>query len=488
LEKEKSNKKEKMTKELSPSSSSPPYQIVLWSTMALTALLVARSFANKKNQNSTTSAAKGTTDNDMERSFLQFRNRYLLVYLLMVAGDWLQGPYVYSLYSTYGFSKGDIAVLFVIGFGASMLVGTMVGSLADSNGRKKFCLLYCALYIGSCATKHVNDYWVLLLGRLLGGTATSLLFSVFESWLVCAHNARGYGEEKLGEVFSLQIFGNSIVAIASGVVAQAAADAFPMSEGPLIHWGGYTGPFDLAAIILVIGGVILASTWEENFGERQDSQFSTQALSQGFKLIFTNKAVLLCGLVQSLFEGAMYSFVFEWTPALTPEGSKPPYGTIFATFMVCCMAGSQLVGKALSNGRSPQDALPYVFLLSAVGLGCVPLDAALGTGLSFYGMLLFEMCVGLYFPLISMMKSTIVPEQHRSTMYNIFRVPLNAIVLFVLLNNFNVETTFMLCVFLLLVAFVLQLTLIKTIQSNKMLAATDDETVSLQRSDLGEDK
>ena len=49
----------------------------------------------------------------------------------MSAGDWLQGPYVYFLYTTYGFGKGEIGQLFIAGFGSSMLFGTIVGSLAD---------------------------------------------------------------------------------------------------------------------------------------------------------------------------------------------------------------------------------------------------------------------------------------------------------------------------------------------------------------------
>ncbi|RWV82632.1 hypothetical protein BHE74_00058038 [Ensete ventricosum] len=64
-------------------------------------------------------------------SFNAFKNNYLLVYSLMMAGDWLQGPYVYYLYSQYGFDKGDIGRLFIAGFGSSMLFGTIVGSLAD---------------------------------------------------------------------------------------------------------------------------------------------------------------------------------------------------------------------------------------------------------------------------------------------------------------------------------------------------------------------
>ena len=50
---------------------------------------------------------------------------------MVAAGDWLQGPYVYYLYTTYGYGKGDIGQLFIAGFGSSMLFGTIVGSLAD---------------------------------------------------------------------------------------------------------------------------------------------------------------------------------------------------------------------------------------------------------------------------------------------------------------------------------------------------------------------
>jgi predicted MFS family arabinose efflux permease len=47
---------------------------------------------------------------------------------------------------------------------------------------------YCIAYILSCITKHSSQYKILMLGRVLGGIATSLLFSAFESWLVAEHN------------------------------------------------------------------------------------------------------------------------------------------------------------------------------------------------------------------------------------------------------------------------------------------------------------
>lgn len=48
-----------------------------------------------------------------------------------LAGDWLQGPHVYALYESYGMTPEQIDILFVAGFGSSMIVGTVVGSFAD---------------------------------------------------------------------------------------------------------------------------------------------------------------------------------------------------------------------------------------------------------------------------------------------------------------------------------------------------------------------
>ena len=55
--------------------------------------------------------------------------------------------------------------------------------------------------------------------------------------------------------------------------------------------------------------------------------------------IFADPKILCLGLIQSLFEGSMYTFVLEWTPALTPKTAdghsvKIPHGYIFAAFMV----------------------------------------------------------------------------------------------------------------------------------------------------------
>uniref|UniRef100_A0A0M3IDI6 Ion_trans_2 domain-containing protein n=2 Tax=Ascaris TaxID=6251 RepID=A0A0M3IDI6_ASCLU len=67
---------------------------------------------------------------DDER-FISFQRNYLTVYLLAVAGDWLQGPHVYALYESSGMSKHEIELLFVGGFASSLFFGTFIASLAD---------------------------------------------------------------------------------------------------------------------------------------------------------------------------------------------------------------------------------------------------------------------------------------------------------------------------------------------------------------------
>lgn len=98
--------------------------------------------------------------------FASFQRLFFAVYLTMMMADWMQGPYVYALYDHYGFSKGQIGQLFIVGFGSSMVFGTVVGGFADKYGRKLNCLLFCILYGISCITKHFNSFTILMIGRL----------------------------------------------------------------------------------------------------------------------------------------------------------------------------------------------------------------------------------------------------------------------------------------------------------------------------------
>lgn len=408
-------------------------------------------------------------------AFNAFKNNYLLVYSLMMAGDWLQGPYVYFLYSQYGFGKGEIGQLFIAGFGSSMLFGTIFGSLADKQGRKRACVTYCITYILSCITKHSPQYKVLMVGRILGGIATSLLFSAFESWLVAEHNKRGFDQQWLSVTFSKAIFlGNGLIAIVSGLFGNLLVDT--LDFGPV-------APFDAAACFLAIGMAVILSSWTENYGDPSENKDLFSQFRGAAVAIASDEKIALLGAIQSLFEGSMYTFVFLWTPALSPNSEEIPHGFIFATFMLASMLGSSLASRLLARSTPKVESyMQIVFAISAASLllpilsNLLVAPSKVKTGsISFSGCIqligfcIFEACVGLFWPSIMKMRSQYIPEEARSTIMNFFRIPLNIFVCIVLYNvdAFPITVMFGMCSIFLFVASILQRRLMVIAETQK---------------------
>lgn len=409
------------------------------------------------------SGGGGGKDGKGDDKYTGLQKSYLAVYLLAMMADWLQGPFVYALYEAYGYSQKDNAMLFVCGFGSSAVFGTFVGSWADQYGRRRFAALYCITYIISCMTKHFNSFPVLLIGRVTGGIATSLLSSVFDAWLVSEHINRGF-QDLLGNTFSLAFFSNSIVAIAAGEVGQIAADALPLgpvSEGSLMHFGGYCSPFDVSMACLVLCLVLMLASWPENYGHKTGGGAAGGlfgGVSDGLAILRQQPEVLCCGLVCAFFEASMFIFVFMWTPALTVEGlPRPPYGHIFASFMVMSMLGSQLFSYATKFESVEVVGRQILAVAATCNLVPIATPDPLARFLSF---LLFELCVGMYFPMMGTMKGRVVPEESRSAIYNLYRVPLNGIVVFALWAKIDMRTAFITTSILLTTSVILQTRLI----------------------------
>jgi len=469
---------------------------------------------------------------------------YLPAYLFATCADWLQGPYKYALYSSYGYTQRDIAHLFVAGYGSGMILGSIVGGLADVYGRKRLCLCYCLSYTCSVLAKHCKHFHVLLLGRVGGGIATSLLFSVFESWLIGAHRERGLDDEKyLSKSLSISMYGSSLVAIGSGVLANIVVSNSGKMR-PLygnessIYYGGYISAFDACLIPLLLCATLVTFKWDENYGEAStpelkkeltsssnghDDGVTTREYSEGFlkkhsslvfedgeeyKLIANDEVdtsrskiggafsallsgcstvwntptILICCIVGSVFEGSMYIFIFLWSPALTSlqdqvdvsngrivegaekEDSKLPFGWIFSSFMVCCMLGSIAFSRLSNAGVSASKSLVGILALSSIS--CIAMASTTSNVTSsafspqYMGMLLYEFCIGVYFPAVGTLKATIVPEAERSAIYNVFRLPLNLIVLGWLVGDFTVQNTFFAIALLLMGMCLLQLRLV----------------------------
>lgn len=93
------------------------------------------------------------------------------------------------------------------------------------------------------------------------------------------------------------------------------------------------------------------------------------ALIYYYFLCGSDEKIALLGAIQSLFEGSMYTFVFLWTPALSPNDEDIPHGFIFATFMLSSMLGSSLASRLMAR-QTPrvESYMQIVFAISASSL------------------------------------------------------------------------------------------------------------------------
>jgi hypothetical protein len=109
------------------------------------------------------------------------------------------------------------------------------------------------MYVITCATMFSNDLRVLFFGRLAGGVSTTLLFSVFEAWMITEYHSRGLGrsELKLSSVFGYMTTLSCVVAIASGVVGEVL----------VAYMGGRVWPFVASMGCCFAAAWFMLKTW-----------------------------------------------------------------------------------------------------------------------------------------------------------------------------------------------------------------------------------
>mmetsp|Transcript_78913 Transcript_78913/g.210794 ORF Transcript_78913/g.210794 Transcript_78913/m.210794 type:complete len:454 (-) Transcript_78913:67-1428(-) len=346
-----------------------------------------------------------------QAAFRKFQWQYLTVYFIIQLADWLQGTNMYALYQSYGV---NVAGLFCIGFLSSCIFGTVVGLKVDRWGRRAGCVLYCVVEVVVNLLEHTSNVPLLIVGRVLGGISNSLLCSAFESWMVSAHRRRQFDEALLADTFGWMSAGNGVVAIVAGLVAQVSADAL-----------GDIGPFQ-AAIGLTVAALLFIVQWEENFGDQDGPEGNGPPVTVMSSLRADPRIVLL-GANTALFEGAMYTFVFIWVPALlavVPSGNLPE-GLVFSSFMVTVTAGGMLFSTLNSVART--EVILVVVYFSAAAAMAVPIFVSQFVHV-LSAFLVIEMCVGMFFPCAATMRSRLLPDHLQSTMMNIFLVPRSALV------------------------------------------------------------
>lgn len=93
--------------------------------------------------------------------------------------------------------------------------------------------------------------------------------------------------------------------------------------------------------------------------------------------------------------------------------------------------GSQVFGHLVSLRVPVEDFLPQVFGVASIALA-IPAVVPSFT-LRLLSFFVFEVCCGLYWPGMGTLRGRYIPDDIRSTVMNLFRLPLNFIVVVTLL-------------------------------------------------------
>jgi hypothetical protein len=112
------------------------------------------------------------------------RMKFLIASTLIKAGTWIKVAYLFALYNRiHLFSRAEIGELSALTQLSSLIVGPIFGSLSDMYGRKKFCLLYCALVIAHTILRITGSRLLAIFANIITGFTGALVEIAFESWI-----------------------------------------------------------------------------------------------------------------------------------------------------------------------------------------------------------------------------------------------------------------------------------------------------------------
>ncbi|KAI0540565.1 hypothetical protein GGR58DRAFT_498918 [Xylaria digitata] len=370
-------------------------------------------------------------------------SRWYKVYALAVAADWLQGPYLFSLYrDEYGLAPNLVLNLYLTDFITTAISAYFIGALSDKYGRKLHCMVYCVSYALSCFLTIVPVTPLLFLGRILGGVSTSILFNVFDSWMVANFRERKLVENgcDLSRTYAATSVVNSLAAISSGLV------------GEVLVWatGTRKSPFLMSVVLLWVTLQMIWSQWGENFGISASSKSTHDTTRRSLWSILKTPPILALAFASTMFEGSMNLFVFYWIPTLSflkKSAGELPYDVIYSGFMAVSLAAA-LAFNIIMDKRIVKYSRVLVGVLVVADLCFFKLASVKTETSAFWLFCLLEACIGMFAPAVGYLKGTLIDDDARTTVYSIMRIPFNIVVIASLLTtqgNDNIGGVFTTC-------------------------------------------
>ncbi len=354
------------------------------------------------------------------------RRRYLIAAIIVKSAFWVKTPYLFALYNRlHGFNREEIAVLIALENLTSVILGPIIGSLNDLLGRKKFCVSYCFLVILNIALRLTGSRSLAYGAQVVAGLGSVLIDASFESWLNF-EASRYFSDDKEGqiqknsylrEVFTKQIYIDSL----SGIVLTGFATMLYNSYGIFY-------PFYLCILLCLIGAIFIMIEWNENAIKNEpgkDNQSFIRKITFSWQVLKSDKPLFAVGIIESTFKICISLWGYMWTPLL--ENSAQSFinvGVIYGCFMM-----AKLIGCEFFDGmKRILKTNTYLITLFVTVTACFSFYIDYSYE-SFHTRLIslmyFDGMLGTFQPLMSSLKSQMIPEGQRTTIMTFFRIPIN---------------------------------------------------------------
>ncbi|CAM9369195.1 unnamed protein product [Chrysoparadoxa australica] len=351
--------------------------------------------------------------------FLQSQQVFLRAYLLALLSEWMQQAYLVMLLHFYGRSPSEIALIWLVG-AASQHAFSFLLELAGGAVSKRSRCLACVVMQGCSSFLLLHPaHGGLVFSRIVGGLATCLLQSAFEGYMSEDHLHQAFPQEWLYDTFNLLTNSMAVAAVAGGILSQA-----------LLTTAGWSAPMTLAATGAAANTLLIGATWRTGPGKSFPRwQDNSRLLTTAVASVAATPKIAQVALLQGLVESAMIVFSFAWTPLVLPSYSdlalpatieeRPPYGLIFAQFMLCVLIGS-FCFKLLSERFSPERLMHGALITAMLAFVGIGLNTN-GMG-SWIGCLVFEVAMGCYLSCVGHYKGKYIPQDVRGVVVTASRL------------------------------------------------------------------
>lgn len=390
---------------------------------------------------------------DQLQSKNKLRYNYLICYLLVRASIWSKSPYMFVLY--YEFHKltiEDIGVLYIIDSISSFISAPFLGVISDKFGRKFSCILYNVSVISNLLLRLTGDYSCAFIAQILTGIGSGLLNTAYESWVVCESGKIFIDDKFLKQKFLKKLFKNA-------TVYDGAFSLLITSISAVLYTNyGLFSPIYFSMSFSIVGGILIFSLWNENYGEENNKKSIIENLIEGVEEIRNDEKVFLIGVIESIINAAFGLFLFGWTPLLSSISvdGKINVGFAFITFIMCLVSGATVFEiVSIKLKVNPYKSL-FSGLIAVIILFIITVYSK-SFVICLISLAFINGAIGYILPLISTIKSEIIKEKHRSQIMCIYRVPLNILltILLLLTKLFNTKQVFLISAFIQIVSLII---------------------------------